>query len=236
MSRVAVIGWDCVPPALAFDRWRDEMPHLASLTAAGVWGALRSCDPPITVPAWAVMFTGKDPGELGLYGFRNRCGHGYGPYAIANSASVGEEKVWDILARNGKRVVVLGVPPSYPPAAVGGYAVSCFLTPSTAERFTYPHDLAEEVQPQQVATKRVTPSPGKPSKTNPRSEHSDFPISIQRCLPAIPVFHGNAAGHGPTTVPHPRAAASEKARNIAPDILEDPSWLPSFERFLHKFL
>jgi len=91
------------------------------------------------------MFTGKDPGELGLYGFRNRRDHGYGPYAIANSASVGEEKVWDILARNGKRIVVLGVPPSYPPAAVGGYAVSCFLTPSTAERFTYPHDLAEEV-------------------------------------------------------------------------------------------
>jgi predicted AlkP superfamily phosphohydrolase/phosphomutase len=28
--------------------------------------------PPITVPAWAVIMSGKDPGQLGYYGFRNR--------------------------------------------------------------------------------------------------------------------------------------------------------------------
>jgi predicted AlkP superfamily phosphohydrolase/phosphomutase len=145
MPRVAVIGWDCVPPALAFERWRNEMPHFAGLMAAGVWGELRSCDPPITVPAWAVMFTGKDPGELGLYGFRNRTDHSYAPYAIANSTCVREPAVWEVLARHGRRVIVLGVPPSYPPPAVEGYAVSCFLTPSRAERFTHPQALADEV-------------------------------------------------------------------------------------------
>ena len=31
--------------------------------AEGAWGRLRSSDPPITIPAWAVMFSGRDPGE-----------------------------------------------------------------------------------------------------------------------------------------------------------------------------
>lgn len=145
MSKVAVIGWDCAPPALVFERWRAELPHLDALMAQGVWGELRSCHPPITVPAWAVMTTGKDPGELGLYGFRNRRDYGYGPYAIANSSCVREDAVWDILARAGKRVVLLGVPPSYPPRSVNGCLVSCFLTPSTAESFTYPETLGAEV-------------------------------------------------------------------------------------------
>jgi hypothetical protein len=48
------------------------MPNLARLMAHGTWGPLRSVTPPITVPAWACMFSGYDPGELCVYGFRNR--------------------------------------------------------------------------------------------------------------------------------------------------------------------
>jgi predicted AlkP superfamily phosphohydrolase/phosphomutase len=145
MSRVAVIGWDCAPPALVFERWRKELPHIDSLMTAGLWGELQSCHPPITVPAWAVMTTGRDPGELGIYGFRNRRNHGYEPYAIANSLSVREDAVWDILAREGKRALLVGIPPSYPPRPIEGCLVSCFLTPSTASSFTHPPALSQEV-------------------------------------------------------------------------------------------
>ena len=50
----------------------EELPNLGGLIDAGTWGPLRSVDPPITVPAWSCMMTGRDPGELGIYGFRNR--------------------------------------------------------------------------------------------------------------------------------------------------------------------
>ena len=53
-----------------------------------MWGPLRSVDPPITVPAWSCMMTGRDPGELGIYGFRNRADHGYDSLAVADSRSV----------------------------------------------------------------------------------------------------------------------------------------------------
>ena len=57
-----------------FDRFLDELPNLQRLMASGTWGPLRSVDPPITVPAWSCMTSGRDPGELGIYGFRNRSG------------------------------------------------------------------------------------------------------------------------------------------------------------------
>src|SRR3954447_6611257 len=71
-SRVAVIGLDCAEPSLVFERFADRLPHLTRLRQQGAWGRLRSCDPPITVPAWMAMMSSKDPGTLGYYGFRNR--------------------------------------------------------------------------------------------------------------------------------------------------------------------
>ena len=87
VSKIAVIGLDCAEPKLVFDRWLDELPNLRRLVRGGTWGALRSVDPPITVPAWSCMLTGRDPGELGIYGFRNRSDHGYDSLYVADSAS-----------------------------------------------------------------------------------------------------------------------------------------------------
>jgi len=144
--QVAVIGLDGVSPHLLFERWRAELPHLSALMRRGVWGSLRSCDPPITVPAWASMLSGQDPGQLGLYGFRNRRAYTYEDYGFASTRSVRADRVWDILSRAGKRVVLLGVPPTYPPPALNGVVVSCFLTPSTSSVYTYPPSLQGEVE------------------------------------------------------------------------------------------
>src|SRR6516164_9203359 len=75
--KVVVIGLDCAEPRLVFERFKGRLPNLERLIARGVSGPLRSCDPPITVPAWSVMMSGKDPGTLGIYGFRNRSDYSY---------------------------------------------------------------------------------------------------------------------------------------------------------------
>ena len=51
----------------------------------GMWGDLASITPPITVPAWACAMTGKTPGQLGIYGFRNRKDTSYDGLSIATS-------------------------------------------------------------------------------------------------------------------------------------------------------
>lgn len=142
MTRVLVVGLDCAPPALVFDRLRRSMPSIASLMRRGAFGPLRSTLPPITVPAWACMVSGRDPGELGLYGFRKRIPGRY-ELAMADARDVTEPRVWDVLGAAGKRVSVLYVPPTSPPPAVDGQLVSCFLTPSPDAPHTHPAELAE---------------------------------------------------------------------------------------------
>lgn len=144
--RVAVIGLDCATPQLLFDRFADEVPNIRSLVADSLHGDLQSITPPITVPAWACAMTGKTPGQLGIYGFRNRKDNTYEGLSIATSHAVQEPAVWDLLGEAGKRSLLVGVPPSYPVKPVEGWRVSCFLTPPSAQRYTWPPELATEVE------------------------------------------------------------------------------------------
>ncbi|HLF26619.1 MAG TPA: alkaline phosphatase family protein [Anaerolineae bacterium] len=143
--KVFVIGLDCAPPEHVFEAWRSELPNLNKLMSCGVYGKLQSCMPCITVPAWSVMTSSKDPGQLGIYGFRNRADRSYDKMSIATGSAVREDRVWDILSRAGKHVNVVGVPGTYPPRPVNGNLVACFLTPSTKSNYTHPASLKEEI-------------------------------------------------------------------------------------------
>ena len=145
-QKVFVIGIDCAEPSLVFGPWQDDLPNLRKLMQAGTYGNLESCIPCITVPAWACMLSGKDPGQLGLYGFHNRVDHSYQQMRVANSKALNAPLVWDYLSRVGKEVVIVGVPPSYPPRPVNGVMVGCFLTPDTGTDYTYPASVAQELK------------------------------------------------------------------------------------------
>lgn len=144
--RVLVLGLDCAVPELMFDRFLDELPNVRAMMRKGIYGRMRSSDPPITIPAWTVMATSKSPGRLGMYGFRHRKGSSYTGFRIANSYSLEEPAIWDVLGSNGKRVCLVGIPPSYPPFPVNGWLVSCFITPSTKRSYTYPPELRAEIE------------------------------------------------------------------------------------------
>src|SRR5690349_18509140 len=121
--KMMVIGLDCAAPELVFDKFRDELPTLRKLYEGGVWGQMESCVPAITVPAWASMMSSKDPGTLGVYGFRNRGDYSYQKQVLANALSVKTERVWDILSQAGKKVITIGVPQTYPPRPLNGIRV-----------------------------------------------------------------------------------------------------------------
>ena len=144
-KRVLVLGLDSAEPSLVFDQFAAQMPTLARLRNKGVWGKLESVIPPITVPAWACGMSSKDPGQLGIYGFRNRADHSYENMTIANGRSVEEKQVWDYLGDVGKQSILVGVPPSYPPKPVNGIRVGCFLTPNTQSKYTFPEQVRDEI-------------------------------------------------------------------------------------------
>jgi predicted AlkP superfamily phosphohydrolase/phosphomutase len=143
--KILVLGLDCAAPELLFGY--DDLPNIRRLMEVGAYGRLESVIPPITVPAWMCMATSQDPGSLGIYGFRNRIDHSYSGLGIASARSITEPAIWDHLAREGKRSIIIGVPPGYPPRRINGISVGCFLTPDTDKNgFTHPPELADEIR------------------------------------------------------------------------------------------
>jgi predicted AlkP superfamily phosphohydrolase/phosphomutase len=144
--RVAIIGLDCATPQLMFGDLAAETPNIQALMKRGMWGELESITPPITVPAWACAMTGKTPGELGIYGFRNRKDTTYRGLSIATSGAITAPAVWDALGAKGLRSLLIGVPPGYPPPKeFPGWRVACFLTPPSAKSWAFPAELQTEI-------------------------------------------------------------------------------------------
>ncbi|MFQ6053764.1 MAG: alkaline phosphatase family protein, partial [Candidatus Bathyarchaeia archaeon] len=79
--RVLLLGldgatFDIIEPMARSGR----LPNLARLISEGSSGVLESTLPPVTLPAWVSMVTGKNPGKLGVFDLLSRDGYGVEPY------------------------------------------------------------------------------------------------------------------------------------------------------------
>ncbi len=139
--RTLVIALDGFPFEV-YARIRDELSNISGIADNGSWGVLRAIDPPITVPAWASMLTGRDPGELGIYGFRHLKRGSYSGY-IVSSVNLKARYMWESM---GLRSIVIGLPPGYPPRRYDrGVWISDFYTPDTNRVWTYPPELGRSI-------------------------------------------------------------------------------------------
>jgi predicted AlkP superfamily phosphohydrolase/phosphomutase len=142
--KICILGLDCAAPEVIFGD--ERLVNIRRLMDVGVYGRLESVIPPITVPAWMCMSTSQDPGSLGVYGFRNRLDYSYDKLGIVTSGSIKALAMWDQVAREGKKAILVGVPPNYPPRRINGISIGCFLTPDTVNNdFTYPKNIKEKL-------------------------------------------------------------------------------------------
>ncbi len=141
--RVVLIGLD----GATFDIIRPlvnngKLPNLKKIIANGASRILKSCIPPNTDPAWPVCFTGMNPGNLGFFFYMQDIGDDY--YRKRLWRGPIEEDLFTEASKNGKRVVALNIPVSFPPKNVNGIYVTGLLTPENSE-FTFPKSIKEEL-------------------------------------------------------------------------------------------
>ncbi len=146
MSKVLCIGLD----GATFDLirpWAEsgKLPTFRKLMDGGAWSELRTTVPPVTASAWSSFMTGKNPGAHGLYDFMQRRA---GSYDLAPVSALDRDgkAVWDLIGAAGKKVIVMNVPVTWPPQAVNGLLITGMLTPRTAENYTFPRELAQELK------------------------------------------------------------------------------------------
>lgn len=96
---------------------KGHLPAFARLFREGTYGVLKSTYPPVTVPAWASMLTGNNPGRLGYCDFSERKNGSY-HFGSVNIRWDEINPVWKIVSDLGMRVCVFNVPttplPTYP--------------------------------------------------------------------------------------------------------------------------
>jgi predicted AlkP superfamily phosphohydrolase/phosphomutase len=140
---VAVFGVDSLPLKL-IQAFPEVFPFLHRLSQEKSLKEIRSCDPPITIPAWSVITTGRDPGELGVYGFRNRRSYAVMDYALAQSSQIRYPRIWDRLGPS-RRSFVMGVPQTYPLRPINGTIVAGILAPNLKSDWILPISEAKPI-------------------------------------------------------------------------------------------
>ncbi|MBU6500535.1 MAG: alkaline phosphatase family protein [Patescibacteria group bacterium] len=137
--RVFFFGIDGASPDLIFKKWRKELPTMSRLMSRGVYMETRSSIPPISIAAWSSIFSGKDPSELGIFGYSHK-----GGYITSNQ--VREKRIWEILSEQKKNSVVLYVPLTFPAKRLNGVMVTDFLTPGINSNCTYPQIIKNRIK------------------------------------------------------------------------------------------
>lgn len=144
-KRVFVLGLDSFEPTLCFEKFAAEMPNLTGLRERSCWGELNSTIPPLSCTAWVCFAKGKNPGASIISGFVSRKNFSYTDSFVANTTVIEKERIWDILAREGKKCIVINVPVTYPPYDVNGIMISDFLSPGEKSEYCYPKEIKEEI-------------------------------------------------------------------------------------------
>ena len=144
-SRVLFLGLDGGTMAVLkpwFERGR--LPHLAALWRRAAFGTLRSSEPMVTPVAWTSFSTGCTPPVHGIHEFY----HVEASDRSIRSNHAGRVRVpnlWQVLSAQGREVVSLNLPMTYPPPRVRGLVVAGSDAPGLEWAFAQCPDFGEEI-------------------------------------------------------------------------------------------
>jgi len=143
--RVFLLGLDGATFDLILPWAREgRLPNIAALLKHSNFGELESL-PPITPAGWTSMITGVNCGKHGLADFLKLNSR---TYQLSPTSRLDRkvETVYNILGNEGKRVIVLSYPMTYPAEEVNGFLVTGLQTPKIDEKCSYPPGLISTLE------------------------------------------------------------------------------------------
>jgi predicted AlkP superfamily phosphohydrolase/phosphomutase len=136
-KRLFVLGIDGVPHSLIQRKFGDgSLKNLRSISESGTSRRMNSVFPTISSVAWTTYSTGLNPAEHSIFGFVDRKPNPFSMF-IPLSKDRKSESLWRNLSLQGKRVIVINVPLTYPPEEVNGIVASGFLC-TALDKLCYP--------------------------------------------------------------------------------------------------
>ena len=122
-----VVGLDGVPFSLLSTLKKSGIiPNMSSIFDDGYFGQMRVSIPEISSVSWSSFMTGKQSGEHGIYGFIDLEPDTYNMF-FPNYLNIKALPLWDKIAQNGKKSVIINMPATYPAREINGALISGFV-------------------------------------------------------------------------------------------------------------
>ncbi len=138
--RVFLFGLDGVPHRLMEDLFsRGILQNLAAIAKGGGFLRMSTTIPEVSSVAWTTYMTGVNPGRHGIFGFVDLKPGTYTNY-FPNALNVRSPCLWELIAREGKRAVIVNMPSTYPARQFEGVLIAGFVA-IDLERATHPKRL-----------------------------------------------------------------------------------------------
>lgn len=126
-KKLIVLGIDGIPPeALENLMRKGRLPNIQKIRNRGAFGHLRSTILPITPPAWAASYTGKNPAKTGIYGFYRKDPANYN-WKVIDSRDIDSKTVWELVSDEGGRSMIIGSLVTMPRNDFNGILIGGFL-------------------------------------------------------------------------------------------------------------
>ena len=125
--QAVVVGLDGVPFSLLANLKQSGLiPKMGAIFDKGYFGKMQVSIPEISSGAGAAGRTGEQSGEHGIYGFIDLEPGTYNMY-FPNFLDVKARILWDEIAKNGKKSVIINMPSTYPAREMNGALISGFV-------------------------------------------------------------------------------------------------------------
>lgn len=146
MSKAAVIGLDGATfEVIDLLIEQGKLPNLRRLIEEGCTAFLRSSITPNSFPGWTSAATGTSEGRHGIFMPLVRREDNFTLKAMT-TLDIKAKPVWELLSERGRQVGVINDPCSFPALKVNGYLVCGMLWPGGEHPYTFPEDLAKEIE------------------------------------------------------------------------------------------
>ncbi len=143
-QKIFILGLDGMPYSLLKSNYiKTLMPNLTKLCSSENSKSMNSVYPVVSSVAWTGFATSVNSGKHGIYGFVDKNNNPF-YLRVPTSRDRLVDTIWNKLSKK-KKVFVINVPLTYPPEAINGKMVSCFLCPDM-KKLTYPENYYKQLE------------------------------------------------------------------------------------------
>ncbi len=144
-KKAVMIGLDGTPWTTLKELFeKGIMPNFRSLVDRGTFRQMDASTPAISSISWTSFMTGKNPAKHRIFGFIDLKPNTY-DFRFPNYTDCTGDTLWDVMAKSGKRSIIINQPATYPAKEMNGISIAGFVA-IDMKKAVYPPSILPKIK------------------------------------------------------------------------------------------